>query len=374
MSIRNKLSPLRVAYDSQIFSLQERGGIGTYFANLISEFRSHPELGIEPILLRKRFLSASAQEKNLSRKRGRLSGLPIFLEGQIDNFRLKSIRPDLIHRTYYHPSFLFNTIASPKVDTLHDMIPELFGQTKNEKNTHLAKEHFLESSSGLISVSQTSLADAQNHYGTVPENSTVIHHGLGSPVPAKKPKMPQFIEPGFWLFVGERAGYKDWITLINGLAQLHASGSGGHLVCASARPFSPQEESLIRQKGLELNVAHVAATDSELTWLYQNARALVFTSKYEGFGFPPLESLALGGCAVIAATPVAKEIFGLQYPLFYDPGDFIGLASVLKDLEEDENKNIEQWRLIALNSSTYEMARKTADFYRATVDKKTASC
>ena len=44
--------------------------------------------------------------------------------------------------------------------------------------------------------------------------------------------------------------------------------------------------------------------DEILAWLYQHALALLFPSKYEGFGFPPLEAMSCG-CPVIC-SPVAS--------------------------------------------------------------------
>lgn len=41
-------------------------------------------------------------------------------------------------------------------------------------------------------------------------------------------------------------------------------------------------------------------SEVELQWLYQHARALIFASVYEGFGYPPVEAMA-AGCPVIAS-------------------------------------------------------------------------
>lgn len=51
-------------------------------------------------------------------------------------------------------------------------------------------------------------------------------------------------------------------------------------------------------------------SDSELVYLYRRAVSLVFPSKYEGFGLPPLEAMTLG-CPVIC-SPVASlpEVVG----------------------------------------------------------------
>lgn len=51
-------------------------------------------------------------------------------------------------------------------------------------------------------------------------------------------------------------------------------------------------------------------SDEVVKALLQSAKALVFPSKYEGFGIPPLEALALGTPAIVSDIPVMREIYG----------------------------------------------------------------
>jgi glycosyltransferase involved in cell wall biosynthesis len=51
-------------------------------------------------------------------------------------------------------------------------------------------------------------------------------------------------------------------------------------------------------------------SDEELAGLYAEASAFAFLSDYEGFGFTPLEALAVGVPPVVLDTDVAREIYG----------------------------------------------------------------
>src|SRR5205085_7825939 len=51
-------------------------------------------------------------------------------------------------------------------------------------------------------------------------------------------------------------------------------------------------------------------SDRELAALYVEASAFAFLSDYEGFGFTPLEALAVGVPPVVLDTEVAREIYG----------------------------------------------------------------
>lgn len=44
--------------------------------------------------------------------------------------------------------------------------------------------------------------------------------------------------------------------------------------------------------------------------LLRNAQAMIFLSKYEGFGLPPLEAMRVGVPVILADTPVNREIYG----------------------------------------------------------------
>jgi glycosyltransferase involved in cell wall biosynthesis len=68
-------------------------------------------------------------------------------------------------------------------------------------------------------------------------------------------------------------------------------------------------------------------TDEEVTGLLRSATALLFPSRYEGFGIPSLEAM-LHGCPVIASTAAAiREVCG-DAALHFDPDD----ATTLRDL------------------------------------------
>jgi glycosyltransferase involved in cell wall biosynthesis len=76
-------------------------------------------------------------------------------------------------------------------------------------------------------------------------------------------------------------------------------------------------------------------TDAELAWLYRNCRALVFPSKYEGFGLPPLEAQTLGCPVVCSDAASLPEVCG-DGALYFDPDDTESLVSQLDRLESQE--------------------------------------
>lgn len=61
-------------------------------------------------------------------------------------------------------------------------------------------------------------------------------------------------------------------------------------------------------------------SDGELRALYERATALVFPSRYEGFGLPPLEAMALGCPVVCSRASSLPEVCG-DAALYFDPDD-----------------------------------------------------
>lgn len=75
-------------------------------------------------------------------------------------------------------------------------------------------------------------------------------------------------------------------------------------------------------------LGHVS--DAELAWLYRNAIALVFPSKYEGFGFPVLEAMGLG-CPAVASRVASLPEIGEDAPIWTEP-DAKAYADTLQEL------------------------------------------
>ena len=81
-------------------------------------------------------------------------------------------------------------------------------------------------------------------------------------------------------------------------------------------------------------VGHVS--DAELRALYEQALALIYPSRYEGFGLPPLEAMTCGCPVVISDQPALLEIAGdNEAVLVTGMDDVEGLAAKLARLAQD---------------------------------------
>ena len=68
--------------------------------------------------------------------------------------------------------------------------------------------------------------------------------------------------------------------------------------------------------------------------MYGRARAFVFLSEYEGFGFAPLEAMAAGVPTIVGDTSVAREVYG-DAARRVGVQDIPGIAAAIIDLLSD---------------------------------------
>lgn len=107
-------------------------------------------------------------------------------------------------------------------------------------------------------------------------------------------------------------------------------------------------------------------TDAEIAALYRGARALVYPSRYEGFGLPVVEAMASGTPVVAADAASLPEVVG-HAGVLVPAGDAQAFAAALQPLLTDQS----HWAamrargLARAAELTWEnAARLTADVYR----------
>jgi alpha-1,3-rhamnosyl/mannosyltransferase len=78
-----------------------------------------------------------------------------------------------------------------------------------------------------------------------------------------------------------------------------------------------------------------AVADSQLLTLYRGAAALVYPSRYEGFGLPVLEAMACGTPVIASHAASIPEVLG-EAGVLLDPDDEPGWATAIAEVVSDE--------------------------------------
>ena len=106
----------------------------------------------------------------------------------------------------------------------------------------------------------------------------------------------------FLLYVGSRLKYKNFDNLLKALSLNNDILEEFKLICFGDELLSKKEKFLIEELKLnKKNIIFDSGDDYKLANYYLNATALIYPSKNEGFGFPPLEAMSYG-CPVISSN------------------------------------------------------------------------
>ncbi|WP_461665206.1 glycosyltransferase family 4 protein [Gordonia sputi] len=74
--------------------------------------------------------------------------------------------------------------------------------------------------------------------------------------------------------------------------------------------------------------------DAELAYLYRHCRALVFPSRYEGFGLPVVEA-QVSGCPVVCSDAASIPEVAGEAAVFFAPGDAQAMIDAVRRVSED---------------------------------------
>ncbi len=141
------------------------------------------------------------------------------------------------------------------------------------------------------------------------------------------------LPPRYLLFVGSREPRKGLDVLLAAYRELLA---GDRDVPPLVLAGPPGWGAALDLAGLPEGAVRLPGylPEDELASLTAGAAALVFPSRYEGFGLPPLQALACGTAVVASDLPALAEVLGAEADLVPagDAGALAGaLAGVLKD-------------------------------------------
>jgi glycosyltransferase involved in cell wall biosynthesis len=203
----------------------------------------------------------------------------------------------------------------------------------------------------LVAVSRFAGEETARHFGVPTDRIEVIHSGPGlTDVPPAERDGAAAPERPYFLYVGDLAGRKNVPFLIRAFDQADPAAQlllVGHADDDYAEIRSEVERA---RHGDRIHIVQ-DASDRDLDTLYRSALALVMPSRYEGFGFTPLEAMARD-CPVLASDiPAFREVSGTGALLV--PLDESRWAESLRQLAGDE----------ALRTDLRERGRQTVARY-----------
>ncbi len=363
---------MRTLHDGQIYALQEAGGVNRYFAELFArmpaDFRptvvtlgtcgttppSHPRLRV-----------LRAEPRRLDHVSYRLSGLAARAESRLRREGRARYGYDLAHPTYY--TLLSGRVRDyrmPVVLTVYDFIHERFAAQLDPEGVHAAaKREALLAADLLLCISESTRRDLLDLYPALEARARVIPLASGLDESAGCGPEPVPERP-YFLYVGSRAPYKNFGTLLEAFARVRGRDAA---LCVAGPGFTESESRRMAELNLNGSVIHYGyASDAHLAKLYRHSVALVYPSLYEGFGIPPLEAMACGAPVVALNSSSLPEVVGGAGVLVDRPTAdvFADAMRMLLDYPSERGRLAEKGRERAARFSWERTAALTFDAYR----------
>lgn len=328
---------MHVAFDPQAFSLQPYGGVSRYYLETALQLDTLPETRVSVLA----FAHLNAYLR--AARNGAVVGWPIpILPEPLRPFLVRANQAlarrwlsrhgaDLVHETYYARARTAPR-GVPTVLTVFDMIHEKFpGYAPRTARVARAKRAAIERADHVICISESTRRDLLEICGIEASRASVVTLGFSLPAGNGADGRSPYAGP-YVLFVGKRGGYKDFETLLRAYAGDRAVQREHLLVCFGDRPFSGRERALMRELGIAPErVRHAQGDDGSLARHYRHAALFIYPSRYEGFGMPPLEAMALG-CPVVCSNAASlPEVVGDAAATF-DAGDEHALRAEIESV------------------------------------------
>jgi glycosyltransferase involved in cell wall biosynthesis len=299
---------LRVGLDARGLC-GERTGVGTYAANLI---RAMPDVepDISVVLVSAEALPAEGWTENERVRKviRRGGGRNNLLWSHVSLRRaIAGERVDVFHGPGYTRPF---GLGVPSVVTLHDISYAAAPQWYPYRSDFLRQAWYRQSAVGadaILTVSEFSRREIIRVYGVPADEVHTVYQGVDHrrffPLAEREPIRELLhgygLPKDFVLFVGD----------------VHARRNLGRVIEAAQRVNMPLVViGRVVEKPATAAQADVRylgyVPEADLPLFYNAARALVYVSLYEGFGFPIVEAMACGCPAIVSRGTACEETAG----------------------------------------------------------------
>ena len=237
-------------------------------------------------------------------------------------------------------SYYTTPTTTPSVFMAYDMIPEVMGWDMKNPMWQ-TKHHGIQHASAYIAISENTVRDLVACFDNIPlESVTVAYCGVSSTFsPAKLEEIHAFkykygITKPYFLLVGAGSGYKNSILFFQAFSKLASSYGFDIVFTGSGGVLSPE----FRVYTLGSAVHMVQLSDEELARAYSGAVALVYPSKYEGFGMPVLEAMACGCPVITCPNASIPEVAG-EAAIYVRDNDVDNMENALCDVQKPAVRN-----------------------------------
>ncbi|MEI6444870.1 MAG: glycosyltransferase family 1 protein [Nostocales cyanobacterium ELA583] len=236
-------------------------------------------------------------------------------------------------------SYYTTPTTTPSVFMAYDMIPEVMGWNIQQP-TWQEKHQGIHHACSYIAISNNTAHDLAKFFPDIPvESITVAYCGLSKTFSPAKPEIVHTFKTKYgitkpcFILVGI-GGYQNSILFFQAISKL-ASSNGFDIVITESGSLLPPE---LRRYTSGMGVYMLQLNDQELAIAYSGAVALVYPSKYEGFGMPVAEAIACGCPVITCPNASIPEVAG-NAAIYVPDNNVDALANALCDVQKTSVRN-----------------------------------
>jgi glycosyltransferase involved in cell wall biosynthesis len=256
---------------------------------------------------------------------------------------LARVKPEFVHFVHLpwkaHVRVPRLTFGSKIVLTLHDVlpltIPNYFASEQDELAYRKRVQNDLDRSDLVLTISKFSKKQILRNFN-VDARLVVIYYAPTVEKSSEYSTPPSQSYHDYFLYVGgydKRKGIESMLKIFIELHE-HEKLQSRLLLVGSAQHYSQEVKNLLHAGQRKNAVAELGyVPDSVLANLYANAKALIYPSKFEGFGLPPVEAMALG-CPVITTKCTSIPEICENAVYYIDPENEEAFRSSILDVEK----------------------------------------
>lgn len=244
---------------------------------------------------------------------------------------------DLLWVPHFNVPFFYR---GKMIVTIHDMLQYAYPQFSGGLIKKIAAKIYFRiaayKANKIITVSNFSKSEIKR-YLELEDNVYVIYNGIDEEwFHVHKDVNFQHYGHDYFLYVGNVKKHKNIKIFLQAMYEVRKKINVRAIVVGKKEGLRTPDDNLEKYVDLLGDGVEFTGfvTEYELKQYYANAKAFIFPSLYEGFGFPVLEAMACG-CPVISSNAASLPEIGNKFALYFSPNNKNELIKNIYNVQEN---------------------------------------